>query len=404
MRTLGGFEDVRTRAEQMVSFVSRRLQEDQDWLCDLDDFSLASGTTGVALFGAYVRRWNPTLFGLDALNRYMRHAIDRASRELNTGFFFGPVGVAWTITHLSHDYHSELADNYCSIVDEFVLETLKSDSSWVQRYDLFSGLVGLGTYILERPDSEHRRQALDLAVIRLLEHAEDPGFEQMTWRAANRHNPYGPASARGPIYNLGVPHGVPGIVSFLARALQRLPKHYHALSLTMNWLLAQRISGTYPSFGMIASAPTPQWLQPAWCYGDLGIALAVANAAVAAKRVDWRKSAEALATNVAQQTMEGSLETGVCHGSAGNGHLFARLFEHFGLPVLREASTIWFGRALMRWDPARRDGFAGYKSDIRDQPLGSVGFLRGAAGTALCVLGDLGHVDRGWDRVILASG
>jgi len=72
-------------------------------------------------------------------------------------------------------------------------------------------------------------------------------------------------------------------------------------------------------------------------------------------------------------------------------------------PASSAGANVWFHRALGRWNPEREAGFAGFESRLRRQPEGSVGLLRGAAGTALCLLDAMSTDDLGWDRVILTS-
>src|SRR5438093_719443 len=74
---------------------------------------------------------------------------------------------------------------------------------------------------------------------------------------------------------------------------------------------------------------TPAPTRVAWCYGDLGIAVALFLAARCVNESSWQNEALALARNVAGRPPEqsGVKDCGLCHGAAGVGHLFNRLFQ-----------------------------------------------------------------------------
>jgi hypothetical protein len=100
------------------------------------------------------------------------------------------------------------------------------------------------------------------------------------------------------------------------------------------------------------------------------------------------------------------VDAGICHGAAGNGHLFNRLYQATGEPVFRDAALSWFDRALgfreegqgvggyRMWVPGA-EGELGWRSDP--------GFLTGSAGVGLCLLAAASPVEPEWDRVLLAD-
>src|SRR5207248_4085436 len=102
----------------------------------------------------------------------------------------------------------------------------------------------------------------------------------------------------------------------------------------------------------------------------------------------------------------GVFDGGLCHGAAGLGHLFNRLFQATGEPRLREAAQFWFQRTLeLRRPQGSIAGFAAWGPG----PDGSLnwtddpGFLTGAAGIALALLAATTPIEPAWDRVFLAS-
>jgi len=151
----------------------------------------------------------------------------------------------------------------------------------------------------------------------------------------------------------------------------------------------------------------PDWsTRVAWCYGDLGVSVALLAAATAAERSDWRDDALALAHGMADRSFETSQvnDTGLCHGAAGVAHLFNRLAQATGDTALAAAADRWFDRTLaMRRD----DGIAGFPraapSDgtVKWEP--DADLLNGAAGVALALHAAISPIEPAWDQVLLAD-
>jgi hypothetical protein len=125
-------------------------------------------------------------------------------------------------------------------------------------------------------------------------------------------------------------------------------------------------------------------------------------------RPDWRQQATELARLAAVRSDEavGAVDACLCHGAAGLGHLFNRLGQQTGDPLLQDAARRWFGRALAMRQPG--EGIGGFRSwggvsagrgDWQVEP----GFLTGASGIGLALLAAVTDLEPAWDRVMLLS-
>src|SRR4029453_15024135 len=124
--------------------------------------------------------------------------------------------IAWTVAHLDGQWEWSDEDA-CEEVD-VALRGYLEQSPWRDDYDLVSGLVGLGVYALERLP---HRSALDLLlrIVDPLEETAERTTEGITWLTRpgllpehqRRECPDG-------YYNLGLAHGVPGVIAFLGGA------------------------------------------------------------------------------------------------------------------------------------------------------------------------------------------
>src|SRR5262249_34331610 len=150
-------------------------------------------------------------------------------------------------------------------------------------------------------------------------------------------------------YNLGLAHGVPGVLGLLGRVCATGVARGKARSLldgAVRWLLDQDGPGSFPYWAAPGAAGDTARL--AWGYGDPGVAAALAGAAGRVADRAGDAAARGLARRAAERPSEesGVKDAGLCHGSAGLAHLFNRMFHATGEPRLAEAARSWFEQTL----------------------------------------------------------
>lgn len=335
-----------------------------------------------------------------------------AESHAQTGLYGGFSGVAWTVEHLrgrlfedgeGEDPGEEVA---AALVDHLRL------TPWQGQYDLISGLVGFGVWALERLPYAGGREGLERVVARLAELAErEPGLA--TWRTppelliARDAEAYPQGN-----YNLGVAHGVPGVIALLALACAAGVDARDLLDGAVAWLLRQKLPEDAKSVFSYNVAPgaEPAPGRVAWCYGDLGIAASLLVAARAVGNEAWEREALAIAQKAAARSAEsaGVLDAGVCHGAAGVAHLFNRIHQATGDPSCREAALRWLDHTFSLHRPGEGVGgflmwiTGGEETTLDWRP--ESGFLTGSAGVGLSLLAAATPVEPEWDRVLLVSG
>jgi hypothetical protein len=386
--------------------------------------AIAGGQAGLALFFAYLDQARPDEGYDDLAFAALELAIDRMAvgGASQPRLYAGFPGVAWTVEHLQGEFIEEGDEDPGADIAAILRDYLGASPPLDPNYDLIGGLAGLGVYGLERMPRSGGRECVDLAVARLAELAEPVDIEGgtgLSWRTPHeRVQPEVRDKYPEGNFNLGVAHGVPGILGFLTGALGAGFDVQTQLDAGIRWLLAQRLpEGSASSFGYVAAPgidPLPSRL--AWCYGDPGIVPILLAAARRAGEPDWEAAALSISRAAARRSMvtaarlssEGSgvVDAGLCHGSAGLGHLFNRVYQATGDESVRDAARAWF-----KWTFAYRrpgEGFGGFIAFDADSQAQTgwfpiPGFLTGSAGVGLALLAALTGIEPAWDRLLLAS-
>jgi lantibiotic modifying enzyme len=379
------------------------------------DPSVGRGAAGIALFLHY---WAAAVQDELAFERAEAlldwSALALTTLPLGPSLYSGFSGVAWTIAHLEREGLSPKATDLDEI-DAALLQHIEPSGRQVS-YDLITGLVGCGVYFLERLPSPAALAGLERVVCTLASMAE-PATDGLCWVTPPELLPTWQAVLfPDGKYDLGMAHGVAGIIALLAGALRAgvaTEQVRELLDGGIRWLFRQQLSGKvparFPSLVARGRGPAPEPSRMAWCYGDPGVAAALLLAADAAGNAALSASAiDLLRTSAVRNRKETGVEDApLCHGSAGLAHLFHRTFRLTGDPVLAEVAGDWLGVALHQRHGTV--GIAGFASLDAIDPGGPLrwrshpGFLQGAAGIGLALISAITSTVPAWDRLLLLS-
>ena len=376
-------------------------------------YSLSDGRAGGALFHAYLGEALGDEGAREAAVGLLEAALDAAAGGPRSAWLYqGFTGVAWALAHLAGRLIDPGEDDPNDAVDQALLGLL-SASPWPGHYDLISGLVGTGVYALERLPRPSARACLEAVVERLAELAERRDDGVTWWTAPDLLPEWQRARHPQGYHNLGVAHGVPGVVGLLGRACGAGVAAATARPLldgAVAWLLARRLppdtGACFPPW--VAPEEVPRPARSAWCYGDPGVAATLLLAARSVGEPAWETEAVAVARRAAARPAgeSGVVDAGLCHGAAGLAHLFNRFYQATGESTFEDATRRWLGRALAYRRPGvavggfatARPGTDGGRAWTPDP-----GFLDGAAGIGLVLLAAATPVEPSWDRILLLS-
>jgi hypothetical protein len=355
-----------------------------------------------------------TLFGYIAQTDVL-DAGELAERELDIGLTLvaergasnrlmgGLSGIGWMLGHVAG---SDAADRVCAAFDDQIERAL-AVPQWHADFDLIRGLAGYGVYALTRG---RRGQRIATRILDHLEHTSERAEVGVRWRTPRALVPeaFQTAFPDGR-YDLGLSHGIAGVVAVLARFVAagiESERSARLLEASVTYLLA----APRPAHGRFAEVQHPDrpeviGCRMAWCYGDLGVVLALLAAARAMDRGDWEAEALAAARDMATRPFEvtGVIDTAICHGSAGLAHFFHRLRLAYDDELFADAARFWLRKTVeLRRPGVGLGGFAtGERVDGEVAWSENFSLVGGAPGTALVLLAAATSVEPGWDEMLM---
>jgi len=367
--------------------------------------SLAHGSTGIAVFFAELARERGDAAASRAAARHLASATRAvAETEMSASLFEGFVGVAWAIEHLEGD-PAALDD-----VDAALLAFL-DNPELDATHELYGGLAGIGLYGLTRGRRAPLGRPIAEATVRALSARAERDADGIGWSTRVGDLPPGalPDGTRVH-YNLGMAHGLPGVIALLAHAAAGgVGEARRLLDGAVRWLFARRLGDDAPTrYGpWHEPGEPPRAARAGWCYGDAAIARALLVAADAAVEPSWREEAMVTARRAVARPHDacGVADAGLCHGAAGIAHIMNRLHQVTGDSALADSARAWFERAIdMRHRHPGVGGFASWASDGAGCPFtwrADPGLLAGAAGIGLSLLAATSARPPTWDAVFL---
>lgn len=322
---------------------------------------LWTGLAGVAL----AQRALETVFPARGHIVLAQHALERTLARVGRAplgeGLSGLVGVGWVVARLAGS-EAEV----CTVFDD-AFEADLSRRAWRRPYDLINGIVGYGVYGLQRLPRPSGRRIID-RVVHLLERLAVPQRLGIAWWSDPGWLPRDERRRPNLDWNLGMAHGVPGVVAFLARVVASdvdVGTGTRARALLREaaaWILSTELppeaGGRFTDAlaNGLPGAPT----RLAWCYGDAGVASSLFSAARAVGDQALESEGLRIARHAATRSESTAdvFDAGVCHGALGLSHVFRRLFVRTGDAVLLDASLRWLERGLSMRSETR--GFGGF--------------------------------------------
>jgi lantibiotic biosynthesis protein len=352
------------------------------------------GDAAIALLLAYCNR--PTAPA--RLEMALRLSASHAPR---ISLFGGISGLLWTLRELTTGHEAE---SLIAHLDAALWTQLRASVS-DEPYDLAGGIVGVGVCMASWPDARSSRIAdLVLAQLETTLTVHDSGT---TWYTSPRFlsDPWRRLFPHG-LVDLGVAHGVPGIIGMLARFVEldfETKRSRSLLESTISWLL-ESVPLAVPRFGSHWPGKPDEPKRIGWCRGDAGVAGVLLYAAQVLVSPELQSEALRLLSAISSLLRDELRDTGFCHGLAGLAHIYSAAFRRSGDPVMLREAKRWLTR-LLHFRAPEPNGFAGYAAVRFDggvpRWVADTSLLTGVVGIALVLLAATETQDPSWQRLFL---
>ncbi|WMN58591.1 lanthionine synthetase C family protein [Pseudoalteromonas xiamenensis] len=377
--------------------ISMHIQSNQE-------YGLLGGVAGQLLFLYKMHQYQPDAVNEDLFGQQFELLQDNMAGS-QFGLASGLAGQAWLIELLNQAEHEGYDATLLNDIDELLLRVM-SVEYWEGEIEAINGLAGYAPYIIRRAKTTNQ----DLLFERLVTYYEQlhtafpdgtlswsqPSYSAFRFEGSDRTQPE---------FNLGLAHGVPGIIAALLPALQSSTLHARARALlegACDWLVAER-NPEHRAECAYGCATGSHRSRLGWCYGDLTIALTLARAGIALDRPNYVDHAREVALMAATRNAQSASieDAGLCHGIFGLVTIFQLLNRIVPHPEFSKAHHYWLEYGLAKYAELGEQAFYTYQG-IPPSYEEEFGFLMGYAGVGLALLSVLNE-DLDWTESLLMA-
>ncbi len=329
-----------------------------------------------------------------------------SNQEVDLTFCNGLAGLSWLFSYFNEQGVIEVDMNEVfGETDEYLYKWMMQQIT-IGNYDYLHGAIGIGVYFLLRTSNKKHRKYLSDLVDGLDKIAIQKDDGAIKFISVINHE----TGAKG--YNLSLSHGISSIIVYLARAVEQGVNTEKAKVLligSVQYLLNSKLpeNGEYNSVftGAISNEIPLTSSRLAWCYGDLGNGIALYQAGIITKNKEWEEFAMSILTKCTKRRdlkQNSVLDAGLCHGTAGIGLVFHRMYLYTNNEVFKEAAQFWFDETKKM--AIHKDGIAGYKAwHGKEGWVNETNLLEGVSGIGLALYCWENNIDPDWDRCLLLS-
>lgn len=297
---------------------------------------LVKGKSGLILSWLFCYIFTTEQRFLDIAVNLLSSQLKYDKRDLTLGS--GMAGCAWLISIMKKMKCAPInVDNWLSEMEPLMNKEcllMINDNN----FDYFNGASGIIFYILNKDEFSSE----DISIIsKYIETLEKNQKSESSFR-------YKKEDAEDQIIlNLGVPHGITGIILILLLIKEKTQMDLKIDSLINNFvgLLIKNIKNQknqfyFPSYiieGKQSYSPSVL----AWCYGDLTSCYAIFKTGILLNNSAFKKFGLNILTKTTQRNDSHNSSTILCHGSSSMICIYNELFNQTGNPIFREASLRW---------------------------------------------------------------
>jgi len=376
-----------------------------------EENGLLTGKTGIGLFYVFYSKF---VKDEEIMNEGIKLITETFEDIVNNKFTLptfcdGIAGYTWALEFLADNKILDKKDieEFLEQINEYLFNNMINYIK-MTNYDYLHGGIGVGLYFLKQVENS---KLVENYIIELIDNIEKISEIEtdgsIKWKSLLdfEKNTMG--------YNLGLSHGLASIIAFLSKVYKKgiyKDKVKYLLEGAVKYLLKTKLeTSKHKSYftSWICNEELPSSSRLAWCYGDLGIAIAIYQAAKTLNNNEWEQIAIEIflfASKRIDLQKELVFDAGICHGTSGIAHIFNRMYLYTNVIEFKEASEYWFEKTIEK--ATHKDGLAGFKAWHTEKNGGWVneyGILEGIAGIGLALISVVSDIDPSWDECLLLS-
>jgi lantibiotic biosynthesis protein len=308
-----------------------------------ENIGLLGGVGGRILYEHYNNKPDNVLY-----ERFEYLFSKYSDKDIQLSFCNGISGINWLVNFLVERKTINIDSNeiFSEVDDSIILWT--RIQLYRNNFDFLHGAIGTGIYFLSKSQNHKYKGFVEEIIF---------GLEKLAIKEENLIKYISPIKIAGKTelaYNLSLSHGISSIIVFLSLALKKnisAAKTKRLLEGCTNFLISTRniekIEGLsfFPTGIRIANGHKIKASRLAWCYGDLGIGMALYQAGINAKREDWVKISLEVLYNCTKRydlKKNGVVDATICHGAAGIAHCYYRMYINTKEKVFYKSAKYWF--------------------------------------------------------------
>lgn len=377
----------------------------ENYKTDPDRIGVLVGDAGVALYCIIYG----SSFNNDTAYRYGVDIIDSCINRINKGYNFptycsGICGFAWTINFLDKNHLIDLdLEETLLQLDPFLYQTMKLNMKHGD-YDFLHGVLGYANYFIDRYNNTNiplikiqLKTILEEVLVFLEETAviDKDGMYKWSLLREKKQN----------VFDMGLSHGAPSIIIFLTKIIQaNINKDYATTILKKAIKYVLTLESTNKSLSMFPSRielskPVEYNSRLAWCYGDLGIALAFWKSSIILNDDNLKnKSIEIIEHTTLRLADDENYveEITLCHGALGVLRIIDYLEKETNIVGLKKVKELWINRTIEQIE--KKNFFKQNNINTEDFSL-----LLGYSGVGLSVISLLSNENFSWDECLLIN-
>jgi len=383
--------NIKQKIDLIAECIFTKVQTPED---ESFDYGLYSGKFGILLFLLYYSRFSKTKKHLKITENYAERLFEQfiIKEKLHT-FCSGLSGILYLFEFLRENNFIDMDVNSVqpALNDYLVFQMRKNMSG--EYFDFMHGALGVGLYFLKkRTGLEYIRELIDFLYATALKSDNNHIFK---WESFVMDKDENFRTA----YNFALSHGMSSIIIFLSRVINSGisdDRIIEMLSGSIDYFYSQekdflQFGSYFPSCIFKDSPEDISKSRLGWCYGDLGVGIALCQAGKAINKPKWKnKGLEILLQSTQRRNLNENFvrDAGICHGSAGIALIYRRLFLETHRDEFKEATDYWIQQTLNF--STFKDGLVGYKTLKKREGICDYSLLTGISGIGLVLLSYLG--------------